>query len=185
MIQNGCTTGIKAYLLRIPAISYLTSFDKKYDYDWQGLPTKLSYQCFSFDELKLTLSQILSGEKATAGGEERKALIDHYLAAQEGPLACERLVDVLMASGYDQQAPPIPPTLSHTCGWLACNFRATLKQLKMSRPGSKRQAYHDHRFPELTVADIERRVELFGKQLNRFDAIKVCVHSRHVFNISG
>ena len=185
MIHNGCTTGAEAYLLRVPAISYLTSFNKKYDYDWQGLPTKLSYQCFSFDELKLTLGQILSGEKAAAGGEERKTLIDHYLTAQEGPLACERLVDVLMDSGYDQQAPLPSPALSRTVGWLKCNFRTTQKLLKNNRPGSKRQAYHNHRFPELTVADIERRVERFRKQLNRFDSIKVSVSSRHIFNISG
>ena len=185
MIHNGCTTGAEAYLLRVPAISYLASFNKKYDYDWQGLPTKLSYQCFSFDELKLTLGQILSGEKAAADGEERKVLIDHYLTAQEGPLACERLVDVLMEAGYDQQAPLPSPALSRASGWLKCNVRTVQKRIKMSRSGSKRQAYHDHRFPELTVADIEQRVERLGKQLNRFGKVKVCAHSRHIFNISG
>ena len=185
MIHNGCTTGAEAYLLRVPAISYLATFNKTYDYDWQGLPTKLSYQCFSFDELKLTLGQILSGEKAAAGGEERKTLIDHYLTAQDGALACERLVDVLMAAGYDQQAPLPPSSLTRTFGWLKCYFRTALKQVNMKRHGSKRQAYHDHRFPELTVADIERRVERFRKQLNRFDSIKVSAHSRHIFNISG
>jgi len=185
MIHNGCTTGAEAYLLRVPAISYLATFNKKYDYDWQGLPTKLSYQCFSFDELKLTLDHILSGEKAAAGGEERKSLIDHYLAAQEGPLACEQLVDVLMASGYDQQAPLPPPILSRTLGWLRCNFRTARKRVNTNRPGSKRQAYHDHRFPELTVADIERSVARFRTQLNRFDAIRVTAHSQHIFNISG
>ena len=185
MIHNGCTTGAEAYLLRVPAISYLATFNEYYDYDFQGLPTRLSYQCFSFDELKLTLGQILSGEKAAAGGEERKTLINHYLAAQEGPLACERLVDVLMEAGYDQQAPVSPSMLSRTLGWLKCNFRTTQKQVKMKRHGGKRQAYHDHRFPELTVADIERRVERFRKQLNRFDSIKVSAHSKHIFNISG
>ncbi len=185
MIHNGCTTGAEAYLLRVPAISYLATFNQYYDYDFQGLPTKLSYQCFNFDELRLTLAQILSGEKAAAGGAERKTLIDHYLTAQEGPLACERLVDVLVAAGYHRQAPLPPPTRSRICGWLKCNVRTIQKQFNMNRPGSKRQAYHDHRFPELTVADIERRVERFRTQLNRFAAIKVTARSRHVFNISG
>lgn len=185
MIHNGCTTGAEAYLLRVPAISYLATFNKTYDYDWQGLPTKLSYQCFSFDELKLTLGPILSGEKGAAGGEERKTLMHHYLAAQDGPLACERLVDVLIESGYDRQAPLPPSALSRLFGWFMCFLRTAGKQAKMKRHGSKRQAYHDHRFPELTVADIERRVERFRKQLNRFDSIKVCARSRHIFNISG
>ncbi|MDT8281404.1 MAG: hypothetical protein RQ982_01180 [Gammaproteobacteria bacterium] len=183
MIHNGCTTGAEAYLLRVPAISYLATFNEYYDYDFQGLPTKLSYQCFSFDELKLSLGQILAGEKAAAGGEERKALIDHYLAAQEGPLACERLVDMLIESGYDQQSPVPPSMLSRTSGWLKCNLRTIQKRLKMKRHGGKRQAYHDHRFPELTVTDIEQRVERFRKLLNRFDSVKVSAHSQHIFNI--
>jgi hypothetical protein len=185
MVHNGCTTGVEAYLLRVPAISYLATLNEYYDYEFQGLPTKLSHQCFSLEELKLTLSKILSGEIAAAGGTERKALINYFLEAQEGPLACERLVDVLLESGYNRQAPPTAPALSRTMGWLACNIRAASKQFKMRRPGPNRQFYHDHRFPKLTVADIERRVERLGKQLNRFSNIKVIAHSLHVFSISG
>jgi surface carbohydrate biosynthesis protein len=185
MIHNGCTTGVEAYLLRVPAISYLPVLNEYYDYEFQGLPTKLSHQCFSLDELKLTLGKILSGEIAAAGGAQRKALIDYFLEAQEGPLACERLVDLLIACGYNRQAPPNSPALSRTIGWLKCNSRAISKQFKMSRPGPNRQFYHDHRFPELTVADIDRRIERLGKQLNRFGNIKVSAHSRHIFDISG
>ena len=185
MIHNGCTTGLEAYMLRIPAISYLATFNEYYDYDFQGLPTKLSHQCFSLDELLMTLGQILAGEIAAAGGMERKVLIDHYLAAQEGPLACERMVDVLIASGYDQQAPSTSPMLMRTVGWLKCNIRAIRAQTNMRRSGPNRKKYQNHRFPELTVADIERRIERFGKLLNRFDNIRVSVHSRHIFNISG
>jgi len=185
MIHNGCTTGVEAYLLQVPAISYLATLNEYYDYEFQGLPNKLSHRCFGLDELKQTLNKILSGETAAAGGAERKALIDYFLEAQEGPLACERLVDVLIAYRYNQQAPPTSPALSRTIGWLACNIRTTCKQFKMRRPGPNRKFYHDHRFPELTVSDIERRVERLGNQLNRFGTIKVSTHSRHIFNISG
>src|SRR6185437_3612246 len=100
MVHNGCTTGLEAYVLGVPAISYLATFNEYYDYEFQGLPTKLSHQCFSFEELERTLTQILAGELDVAEGEERKALIDYYLAAQNGRLACERIVDVLEESGY-------------------------------------------------------------------------------------
>lgn len=185
MIHNGCTTGVEAYLLRTPAISYLTTLNEYYDYEFQGLPTKLSYQCFSFDDLKQTLVKILTGEISAAGGTERKALIDYYLAAQDGPLACDRLVDILMASGYDQKAPPASSVLDCMMGTLTCNIRAARSQRKMRQRDQNRLSYHDHRFPELTVADIERRIKCFGKQLNRFDSIKVSTNSRHIFNISG
>lgn len=184
MIHNGCTTGAEAYLLRMPAISYLPTFNRIYDEDWQGLPTRLSYQCFNFEELRQTLGQILAGEKAAAAGEDRQALIDHYLTAQTGPLACERLVDVLIDAGYGQQPPGAPPALVRTAGWLKCTLRTIEKKAKTQRPGSNRQAYHDHRFPELRVSDLEQRIRDFKKQLNRFDSVKVSAHSQHIFNIN-
>jgi len=185
MVHNGCTTGVEAYLLRVPAISYLTTLNEYYDYEFQGLPTKLSHQCFSFDDLKQTLGKILTGEISVAGGKERKTLIDYYLAAQDGPLACDRLVDVLIESGYDRKAPSASSILDCTMGKLTCNIRAARSQRKMRQLDPNRQSYHDHRFPELTVADIEQRLKHLGKQLNRFDNIKVSAHSQHIFNISG
>ena len=185
MIHNGCTTGIEAYLLRVPAISYLETVNEYYDYDFQGLPTKLSHQCFSVDELVRTLEGILSGEIAAAGGEERKALIDYHLEAQVGALASDRLINVLIASGYDKQSPPAPGAISRVRGWLATNIRAISKQFSMRRRGPNRLAYHDHRFPELTVAELERRVERLGNQLHRFGGITVSPYSRHIFDISG
>ena len=184
MIHNGCTTGAEAYLLRVPAVSYLAYFNRRYDYDWQGLPTRLSYQCFDLEELKIVLGQILSGEKAAAGGEERQSLIDYYLTAQDGPLASQRLVEVLEESGYDQKAPPPSLALSRISGWLRCNCRTAQKLLNSKRPGARRRAYHSHRFPELSVEDIERRIERLAQQLDRFDSIRVDAHSRHIFTIS-
>lgn len=185
MIHNGCTTGAEAYVLRVPAISYLPSLNRKYDYDWQGLPTRLSYQCFELDELWATLGQVLSGEKGAPGGKERQSLIDHYLSAQDGPLACERLVDVLVDSGYDRRPPPAPPVLSRAAGLMKCNLRTAEKLINTHRPGARRRAYHDHRFPELSVGDIERRIDGFRQQLNRFDSIRVSAHSRHIFSIGA
>ena len=94
-----------AYVLGAPAISYLATLNKYYDYDFQGLPTKLSYQCFNFQELTETLSQILRGDLGAAEGQERQDLIDYYLAARDGPFACERIIDVLEASGYNEKQP--------------------------------------------------------------------------------
>ncbi len=67
MVHNGCTTGLEAYALGVPAISYLATFNEYYDYEFQGLPTKLSYQSFNFEELQNTLAGILEGELGVAG----------------------------------------------------------------------------------------------------------------------
>lgn len=184
MIHNGCTTGLEAYALGVPAISYLASFNEYYDYDFQGLPTKLSYQSFNFGELEETLSRILRGELGVADGEERKKLIDYYLAAQQDRLACERIVDVLEDSGYGQSQPAASSTAKYIAGWALANLKTTLTQLYMRRPGPNRLSYHNHRFPEISVAQIEQKIAQFGHLLNRFQTIKVKQHSRYLFKIS-
>lgn len=184
MIHNGCTTGLEAYALGVPAISYLACFDEYYDYDFQGLPTKLSYQSFNFDELTETLSRILQGEQSVADGEERKKLIDYYLAAQQDRLACERIIDVLEANGYNQSQPPASSAAQYLAGWALSNLKATLTQLYMRRPGPNRLAYHNHRFPEISVAQIEQKIAQFGQLLNRFKTVKVTQQSPYLFKIS-
>lgn len=185
MIHNGCTTGLEAYALGVPAISYLNCFNEYYDYDFQGLPTKLSYQSFNFDELADTLSQILDGKLGAADGEERKQLIDYYLTAQQDRLACERIVDVLEANGYNQSQPPASSFLKYLTGWTLSNLKATLTQLYMRRPGPNRLAYHNHRFPDISVTQIEQRIAQFGQILNRFKTIKVAQQSRYLFKINA
>lgn len=181
LVHNGCTTGLEAYVLGVPAISYLTTFNEYYDYDFQGLPTKLSHQCFNFEELKDSLTRILSGELGPAAGEEREALIKYYLAAQDGPLACERIVDILEESGYGRSTPPAKPLRTYAQGWMLATLKAMATKLNMRRPGPNRLAYHDHRFPQISVAEIEQRVARFGKLLNRFGTIRVEQHSKHLF----
>jgi surface carbohydrate biosynthesis protein len=185
MVHNGCTTGLEAYVLGVPAISYLATFNEYYDYEFQGLPTKLSHQCFSFEELERTLTQILAGELDVAEGEERKALIDYYLAAQNGRLACERIVDVLEESGYGKKQPPASPIGTYVQGWALTKLKAAVTNLNMRRPGPNRLAYHNHRFPEISVAEIEQKVARFGQLLNRFNTIRVEQHSKHLFRING
>lgn len=184
LVHNGCTTGLEAYALGVPAVSYLTSFDAYYDYDFQGLPTRLSYQSFNFDELRETISQILHGELGAAGGEERKQLIDYYLTAQHGDLACERIVDILENNGYGKAPPPASSMGTYMAGWAFANLKATLTKLYMRRPGPNRLAYHDHRFPEISTSKIEQKIERFGRLLNRFDSVKVKQQSKYLFQIS-
>jgi len=185
LVHNGCTTGLEAYALGVPAISYLSTFNEYYDYEFQGLPTKLSYQSFSFEELEATLSGILKGELGVARGEERQALINYYLSAQNGRLACERIIDVLEESGYSRRQPPAAPFATYAQGWLSTKLKATLTNLNMRRPGPNRLSYHDHRFPEISVAEVEQKIARFGRLLNRFDNIKVKQHSRHLFTINA
>ena len=146
---------------------------------------KLNQERFNFEELQETLARILAGELGAADGSERQALMDHYLAAQEGPLACERMIDVLEESGYGERQPPTMPVGDFAQGWMRNKLRTAVKHVNMRRPGpNNKLAYHNRRFPEISVEEIEKKISRFGHLLNRFEAIRVAQHSRHIFGIN-
>jgi len=185
MVHNGCTTGLEAFALKVPAISYLPTFDEFYDYEYQGLPTRLSHECFDIKELTQTIQAVLAGELHAAAGAEREKLMDYYVAARQGPLASERIVDILVEHGYLEKQPPATATFTFMQAWCYTHAKAMLTRLYMHRPGPNRKAYHDHRFPVLSVAQIEERVGRFAQLLQRFDNIQVQAHSEHLFRISS
>ena len=184
MVHNGCTTGVEAYALRVPAVTYLSTVNELIDYEFQGLPNRLSHQCFNYKELQETLVRILAGELGAADGNKRQALMDHYLMAQKGPLACDRMVDVLEEAGYHENQPPGRSLGDYAHGWLHNELRTAVKRINMRRPRHRNNlAYHNKRFPELSVAQIEEKIARFGQLLNRFETIQVEAHSKHLFKI--
>ncbi len=169
VIHNGCTTGVEAYVLEIPAISYRSTINATYDEGFYQLPNQISYQCFSFDELQKTLGQIFSGQMGSANGDEHQTLIDRYLAGQTGPLACEQIVDQLaqINANMKKDAPSSPAVQiqKHVIG----------KALRLARwvqprlPGShNRPEFQRHRYPGIAVEEVMRRLEKF-KTLIRDD----------------
>ncbi|MDX1269869.1 MAG: hypothetical protein R3311_21055, partial [Oceanisphaera sp.] len=66
VVHNGCTTGLEAYMLQVPAVSYRAAVDDHYDMGFYRLPNLVSHQCFSPDELRQTIGRILAGELGAA-----------------------------------------------------------------------------------------------------------------------
>lgn len=186
LVHNGCTTAAEAYVMGLPAVAYLKTFDERYDIDFQGMPNQLSRQCFSLDELIAATRRILDGNVADGTGDpEKEALMDRYLAARTGQFASERIIDILDRQYRGSSPLPASPTAARLQAKLLARLKAVLTKLNMQRPGPNRQAYHDHRFPPLTVAQLEERIRRMGSVLNRFDRVRVRRHSEHVFLISS
>jgi hypothetical protein len=136
VLHNGCTTGIEAFVMGVPAISYRASISEEYDSGFYRLPNAVSHQCFNFDQLKVMLNQILTGKLVTTDTDERQALVEHYLASQSGPLSCERMVDVLesLTSGTkDDSGPSLVDRLQRR---IIAEGYHLYKRLKPKLPGS-------------------------------------------------
>jgi len=130
VIHNGCTTGVEAYMMGVPAVSYRAKIDETYDMGFYRLPNLISHQCFDVDHLQETLGKILNGELGAANGDERRALVKQYLAAQDGPLACERIVDVIENMLSAQPDFPAPSLSNRVQGWSLAATRRLSRHIR-------------------------------------------------------
>ncbi len=186
LIHNGCTTGVEAYVMRVPAISYRVTVNDYYDDGFYHLPNRLSHQCFNFEELRTTLERILGGELGAAGGEERKTLIDHFLTGRQGPLSCERMVAILATIADDLSHTPEPALGQRLEGWYKATLRRMHKVYKAYRPGSSQSVdFERHRYPGITPAELANRLERFQQVLG--DDTKLHLDQIHdkIFRISA
>ena len=186
VIHNGCTTGVEAYVMRVPAISYRVTVNDYYDDGFYQLPNRLSHQCFSFEELQETLQNILKGELGPANGDQRKALIDRHLAALDGPLACERIVDVLEKATGELQRTPQPPLSDRFNGWFRTTKRRIQQRYKSHLPGSlKSQEFERHRYPPINAKEIKARLSRFQQILGYGKELRVDPIFAGLFKISA
>jgi surface carbohydrate biosynthesis protein len=166
LIHNGCTTGVEAFEMRVPALSYRATVNETYDAGFYCLPNALSHNCFTFDELRGTLQRILGGTLGAPDGETRRALVRHHLTAQDGPLACERVVDVLEQIASDQARPLSQAVLRRVERWLTSQGLQAVRSVKSMLPGShNRPEFQRHRYPGLPLEEVSERLVRFQRLL--------------------
>jgi surface carbohydrate biosynthesis protein len=186
IIHNGCTTGVEAYVLGVAAISYRPTVNDYYDLGFYRLPNLLSYQCFDFDELRATVGDILTDKLGPPAGDERDTLINHYLEALNGPLACERMVDVLEGMIEGGSELPKPSFGNRLAGRSMSAIRTLIKRTKERIPGShNRPEFQRHRYPEVSIEEIRARISRFQQALGDSRELKVEQRSQQFFEISG
>jgi len=185
VIHNGCTTGVEAYVMGVPAISYRATVNDYYDYGFYRLPNLLSHQCFDFEELRITLGKILTGELGAANGAERQALVGHYLPAPDGRMACERIIDVLEEIMAGRSELPKPALPDRVRGWCVANGRRLIKRAKAFVPGSHAPPeFHRHRYPGISLEELQTRIRSFQQLLGGEVELRVEPLFHHVFQIS-
>lgn len=182
VIHNGCTTGVEAYALRVPAIAYRPAMSDHYDFH---LPNSLSHECFDQEELCEALDEILRGKAGSPQTPERQAVMDHHLAAQSGALGSERMVDVLEKSEAAREGLPQPRLPDRVRGWLDANRRSFMRQWVKSRiPGNRSNSeYQSQRFPGVTQEELGARIARLAGLLDRFENVRAVELSQDVFRI--
>jgi len=185
IIHNGCTTGLEAYIMGVPAISYRPQVNDHYDQGFLRLPNMVSHECFDFDQLKRLLQKIISGEVGAADGDERQTLVDHYLAASQGPLACERMVEVLEEISKKPSNPNRASLVGRCEQWPLSKAMQAARGIKSRLPGSHHKPeFQRHRYPGISLENIRAKVARFQQVLGRDATLKIEQISDVIFQIN-
>jgi surface carbohydrate biosynthesis protein len=186
LIHNGCTTGVEAFVMGLPAITYRASVNEYYDNSFYRLPNLLGHPCFDFEELRSTVEKILGGEPVLSNADKQKRLIERYLAALEGPLASERIVDVLEKMTRKPFESPQPILIEKLLGRAVANGRRLVKGLMALLPNTyNRPEFQRHRYPEITMDDMRARTTRFQKLLADSALLRVEPVCKDVFGITA
>ncbi|OPY85048.1 MAG: hypothetical protein A4E72_02043 [Syntrophus sp. PtaU1.Bin208] len=184
LVHNGCTTAIEAYLMGVPAVSYQVTVNESYEREFYRLPNFLSHQCFNDRDFEDTLDRILYGELGPARGEERRALMGHFLASREGPLASRRIVETLENIVNDPSGFGRSTLTSRWHGRYLVTKRRVKKKLDSYRPESKyRPEFQRHRYPGVSLEEMREKVARFQDLLGAKKKLDVEQYSRDIFRI--
>lgn len=184
VIHNGCTTGVEAYMLGVPAITYRAKINDTYDMGFYRLPNLISHACFDLDQLHASLEKIFKGELGAAQGPELESLVNRYLAAQDGPLACERIVDVIEQKTKSRPVMPTPPIVERMTGKILANSRRIYKNIKQFFPGTHAPpVFHRHRYPGISLQELMNRIDKVQRALGDTNQVKAEQISDQIFMI--
>jgi hypothetical protein len=179
VVANGCTTLVESAILGTAGVNYEPVTVDEYDFP---ITRDVSRRVFTLDELLSTVRAIVDGQMGPLDYETRKDAMEPHIAALEGRLAADRIVDALDDAGYLEKQPPAPPLQDRLSGWLHTQLRTVEKLINMRRPGHRNNiTLHDHRYPGISAEEMLGVIGRFSQLLNRFEGIKVKKHSRHLY----
>jgi surface carbohydrate biosynthesis protein len=185
LVHNSCTTGLEAYVMGVPAVTYRATVNEDYDHGFYRLPNLLSHQCFDFEELRLLIEKILAGELGAADGAERQELIDYHLAGIHGPLACELMVNAIEKIVTDGSGPAKPSLRDRLDRWWMEKGLRLVKRCKYYLPGShNRPEFQKHRYPGISREELRQRISRFQQLLGDNGEIQVEEMCEQIFRIS-
>jgi hypothetical protein len=176
---------MEAYAMGVPAVAYRATVNEYYDNGLARIPN-LSHQCFNFDELRTTLRMIFEGNLGLPDKDEKKALFGHYLAALDGPLACERIIDVLEKTLDGRSELPKPAFGDRLKGHYKTIRRNWKKQYKSLFPSEdNKPALLRHLYPGMSLKEVRTRISRFQQVLSESSNLRVDQIGKHIFRISG
>jgi len=170
LLQNGCTSAVEAAAIGTPIVSYRPVVSVDFD---PPLPSQLSIECTDDASTVAAIRAVLDNPAGqTPKGSD---LLHHHIAALEGPLSSERIVDFLSSQMRPKDiTPPVSPVR-----WLKALYRHQRTWLprrlaRLYKPSATlRNEYIEHKFPPISADYVRERMRRFQDTLGRFGNIEL------------
>lgn len=179
-VHNGCSTGIEAFLLDRPAISFQPHGVEARP---PALSDRLSHAAETPDDLFAMMRNCLDGAVGLPQTGAQRKILAGILAATDGPLASQRIADHLSAALKDEAGGGRAGR--RFSGAFSARRRKAHKFLQGLIPGHKAgRAHNRHRFPGLDCAEVNTKITRFAEMLGRFNGVSARPVRKQIFEIS-
>lgn len=144
LVHTSCSTGIEAFALGVPSISYDASRNALNDEFL--LAGRVSYRTDNVDDLINKAKDLLNGKNDPALWRSATMLetFHRFFAAQEGPMAAERIADEAAKLAPDNDVAKWKPAISF-------------------RRWRWRKKFQKSIFPDMTATELQQRVDSIAK----------------------
>jgi surface carbohydrate biosynthesis protein len=185
VIHNSCATGIEAFGMGVPVVSYRPMTSERYD---SFLPNAVSREVFSEQDLVGMVKALVSSElgRGSEAELEKKRLAQRFFSGLEGRLASEIMVDRL--GSLDVCPVPFASTPVHALARKMA-FRGILPAWvflqKLVRGGDPHSTYLHQKFPSLGLSEVKADLNRLQKVSGRFANVGVTEICESLFYVTS
>jgi surface carbohydrate biosynthesis protein len=173
LIHNSCATGIEAFVMGVPVISYRPFRSATYD---SFLPNALSREARTEAELLAMVKALIHGDKNIGSkvAGDGSQLARRVFEGLDGPLASDRIVDALKRL----QVPARPFARNPIEAWvrkLALRNWPSVRILlsRVAKGPNPLADYLLQKFPSLSLPEVQQDLDRLRRVSGRFESIRV------------
>lgn len=181
LVHNSCTSGIEAAILGTPALSFRPVRSNEYDPE---LPNLVSEEFDTAEGLCIAVQEAFDRNADDARLSDRhRALLSPHIAALDGALSCERILDSIAQYRTRIEGGAMPGPLQRLQGRIGVLARNARRFATTRSKGKSNARYTAHKFPGLDDGFVNSRIERLQTVLARFQGMRARLIMPDIFAI--